>query len=179
MAALDSIPIMDFISFSQVCLFNIAQDPCEMNNLVFKYPDIVRVSFHFLSKCPLMLMLMLMLVLMLMLMLLLMLILLQMLESTLRLFNATAVPPGNKPIDSRADPKWVNQFKTYPTILLNMATSRPKEKNISSFLYECADSGTTRGQTGVTLWREAVLVLKKEKACLKWESNGTRSCKRG
>ena len=107
MAALDSIPIMDFISFSQVCLFNIAQDPCEMNNLVFKYPDIVRVSFHFhfLSKCPLMLMLMLMLVLMLMLMLLLMLILLQMLESTLRLFNATAVPPGNKPIDSRADPK--------------------------------------------------------------------------
>ena len=30
-----------------------------------------------------------------------------MLESTLRLFNATAVPPGNKPIDPRADPKYV------------------------------------------------------------------------
>ena len=35
----------------------------------------------------------------------------QMLESTLRLFNATAVPPGNKPIDPRADPKWKKTFQ--------------------------------------------------------------------
>lgn len=59
------------VATQQVCLFNIAQDPCELDNLVFKYPDIVR-----------------------------------MLESTLRLFNTTAVPPGNKPIDPRADPKF-------------------------------------------------------------------------
>ena len=101
---MDSILTMCFICFVQVCLFNIAQDPCEMNNLVFKYPDIVRVSFHFLSKCSLILMLILMLMLMLM--------LLQMLESTLRLFNATSVPPGNKPIDPRADPKLVKSIKT-------------------------------------------------------------------
>ena len=91
---MDSILIICLI---QVCLFNIAQDPCELNNLVFKYPDIVRVSFYILIAsllynvlyvchdiCSM---------------------LIQMLESTLRLFNATAVPPGNKPIDPRADPK--------------------------------------------------------------------------
>ena len=48
--------------------------------------------------------------------------------------------------------------------------------------YVCAGSGTTRGQIGVTLLREAVLMLKKEEACLvtvKMESNGTQSCRRG
>jgi len=55
----------------QVCLFKIDEDPCELNNLVFKFPDIVRT-----------------------------------LEGTLRMFNSTAVPPGNKPIDPRADPKF-------------------------------------------------------------------------
>ena len=66
----------------------------------------------------------------------------QMLESTLRLFNATAVPPGNKPIDPRADPKW--------------------KKNFLEIVGECmiAGSGTTPGQTGVTWWREAALVLR-------------------
>ncbi len=28
----------------QVCLFNITADPCEYNNLVFKFPDVVRVG---------------------------------------------------------------------------------------------------------------------------------------
>ena len=41
-----------------------------------------------------------------------MMLMMQMLESTLRLFNATAVPPGNKPIDPRADPKSVKSIKT-------------------------------------------------------------------
>ena len=54
----------------QVCLFNIKEDPCEFNNLVFKLPSVVRT-----------------------------------LDDTLRLFNSTAVPPRNKPIDPRADPK--------------------------------------------------------------------------
>jgi hypothetical protein len=27
-----------------VCLFNITADPCEYNNLVFKFPDVVRVG---------------------------------------------------------------------------------------------------------------------------------------
>jgi hypothetical protein len=27
----------------QVCLFNITADPCEYNNLVFKFPDVVKV----------------------------------------------------------------------------------------------------------------------------------------
>lgn len=27
----------------QVCLFNIKDDPCEKNNVVFKYPDVVRI----------------------------------------------------------------------------------------------------------------------------------------
>ena len=31
----------------------------------------------------------------------------QTLEETLRLFNSTAVAPRNKPIDPRADPKYV------------------------------------------------------------------------
>ena len=29
--------------FLKVCLFKIDEDPCELNNLVFKFPDIVRV----------------------------------------------------------------------------------------------------------------------------------------
>ena len=54
----------------QVCIFNIKEDPCEFNNLVFKLPSVA-----------------------------------QALDDTLRLFNSTAVPPRNRPIDPRADPK--------------------------------------------------------------------------
>ena len=28
----------------KVCLFKIDEDPCELNNLVFKFPDVVRVG---------------------------------------------------------------------------------------------------------------------------------------
>ncbi len=55
----------------QVCLFNVTADPCEMNNLAFDFPTVIRVM-----------------------------------ESTLNTYNSTAVPPGNKPIDTRADPKY-------------------------------------------------------------------------
>ena len=59
------------LPFLQVCLFNVTADPCELNNLAFKYPTVIR-----------------------------------MLEQTLATYNSTAVPPGNKPIDTRADPKY-------------------------------------------------------------------------
>ena len=49
-----------------------------------------------------------------------MMLMMQMLESTLRLFNATAVPPGNKPIDPRADPKSVKSIESDLEIRLNM-----------------------------------------------------------
>lgn len=67
----------------QVCLFNITADPCERNNLAFKYPTVIK-----------------------------------MMEETLNTFNATAIPPGNKPIDPRADPKffdytWTNWLDFY------------------------------------------------------------------
>ncbi|TRY63695.1 hypothetical protein TCAL_00390 [Tigriopus californicus] len=67
----------------QVCLFNITADPCERNNLAFKYPSVIK-----------------------------------MMEETLNTFNATAIPPGNKPIDPRADPKffdytWTNWLDFY------------------------------------------------------------------
>ena len=55
----------------QVCLFNVKDDPCEQNNLVFHYPDVIRTM-----------------------------------ERTLEMYQATAIPPGNKPIDPRADPKF-------------------------------------------------------------------------
>ena len=64
--------------FFQVCLFNVTADPCELNNLVFTYPDVVRIM-----------------------------------ERTIEMYRATAIPPGNKPIDPRGDPKlygytWTN-----------------------------------------------------------------------
>ena len=43
---------MDLNAIFQVCLFNIAQDPCELDNLVFKYPDIVRVNSVFFYNLP-------------------------------------------------------------------------------------------------------------------------------
>jgi len=55
----------------QVCVFNVSADPCELNNLAFKYPSLIK-----------------------------------MLESTLDAYKATALKPGNKPIDPRADPKF-------------------------------------------------------------------------
>ena len=30
--------------WSQVCLFNITGDPCELDNLAFKYPSVIKVS---------------------------------------------------------------------------------------------------------------------------------------
>ena len=67
-------------------MFNITADPCELNNLVFQYPDVVRVM-----------------------------------ERTIELFRSTAVPPGNKPIDPRGDPKlygytWTNWMDYYEDI---------------------------------------------------------------
>ncbi|XP_023319572.1 arylsulfatase B isoform X1 [Eurytemora carolleeae] len=55
----------------QVCLFNVTADPCEFENLVFKFPDIVKT-----------------------------------LDDTIDLYKSTAVPPRNKPLDPRADPKY-------------------------------------------------------------------------
>ena len=56
-----------------MCLFNVTADPCELNNLAFDFPTVIRVM-----------------------------------EDVINKYNATAVPPGNKPIDPRADPKQVN-----------------------------------------------------------------------
>ena len=70
----------------EVCLFRVTEDPCEQNNLVFQYPDVVKVvkSYKYFWSS---------------------LFNIQTLEQTLRLFNSTAVAPRNKPIDPRADPK--------------------------------------------------------------------------
>ena len=77
----------------QVCLFNVREDPCEQNNLVFRLPSVVQVSSTVLyctvlycAPSPG--------------------TMIQMLEETWRLFNSTAVPPRNRPIDPRADPKY-------------------------------------------------------------------------
>jgi len=58
-------------SLQEVCLFNITGDPCEFNNLLFKFPEVVKT-----------------------------------LDETLSLFESTVVPPRNKPIDPRADPRF-------------------------------------------------------------------------
>ena len=63
-------------------------DPCELNNVAFEHPDVVRVM-----------------------------------EKTLEIYNSTAITPGNKPIDSRADPKffdytwtnWLDYIEPKPT----------------------------------------------------------------
>ena len=50
-----------------------------------------------------------------------------MLESTLRLFNTTAVPPGNKPIDPRADPKWFFLLQSRQIDFLEMLGPKSSE----------------------------------------------------
>ena len=54
-----------------VCLFNVTGDPCETDNVAFKYPDAVLL-----------------------------------LEQTLAMYRSSALPPANKKIDPRANPKY-------------------------------------------------------------------------
>ena len=76
----------------QSCLFNITADPCETNNLLFTYPDVVKSKkfepeaknlFHK-SLLPAILVM----------------------EQTLGTYRASAVKPANVPIDPRGDPKF-------------------------------------------------------------------------
>lgn len=100
----------------QVCLFNVTADPCEKNNLVFSFPDVVSVKgylpffltwkhwwwtligswelslrptiFTFISRS--------------------LTFKVRVLEQTLEMYRETAVPPANTPVDPRADPKFFN-----------------------------------------------------------------------
>ncbi|KAL5289186.1 hypothetical protein ACFFRR_009396 [Megaselia abdita] len=66
-------------SIKEPCLYNIKNDPCELNNLAKDFPDILRD-------------------------------LLDKMEN----INKTALPPGNKPIDPRADPRyWSNTWTDF------------------------------------------------------------------
>ena len=81
----------------QVCLFNITADPCELNNLVFTYPDVVRIM-----------------------------------ETTVEMYRSSAIPPGNKPIDPRGDPKyygyvWTNWMDFYDSEVLQQSPIRTKK----------------------------------------------------
>ena len=83
-------------NFFQVCLYNITADPCELNNLVFNFPDVVRLM-----------------------------------ERTVELFRETAVPPANKPIDPRGDPKlynytWTNWMDYYDEFVASIVDKDKK-----------------------------------------------------
>ncbi|CAL7936934.1 unnamed protein product [Xylocopa violacea] len=82
----DSLPLCK--PLEAPCLFNVRQDPCEDNNLINEYPNVVNR-----------------------------------LRAELIKLYATAVPPGNLPWDSRADPElwdhtWTN-FGDYLNVFAN------------------------------------------------------------
>jgi arylsulfatase B len=67
----------------KVCLFNIDEDPCELNDLSLENPEILREML-----------------------------------SRLAIFNATAVPPANLPVDEKGDPKyWAYTFTNFGDFL--------------------------------------------------------------